>query len=562
MNILGIACHYHDAGACLVRDGVVAAASQEERFTRQKHCSDFPVYSINDCLQQAGLTVFDIDAVAFYEKPYLKFARVITSHLRAWPWSLPHFVRTLPLWLQDRLIVPMLLSREIGFKKEVRFIPHHLSHAASAFLVSPFEKAAIITCDGVGEWATTAWGEGEGTAIRMREEIRFPHSLGLVYTAVTTHLGFAANSGEGKVMGLAAYGEPRYLDALRGMVAVREDGSFRVDPKYFSFETGGTMYRHALVRALGPARVPESDLDQRHFDIASSLQKFTEETLIAIARHVHRRTQAKNLCLAGGVFLNCVANHRLLEETPFENIYVQPAAGDSGGALGAASYVYHVYKNKPRVASLDRADLGPEYTAEQIRRQLLSRRVEFKELSDGDLLAFTARKLADDKIVGWVQGRMEFGPRALGYRSILASPCKPWMKDHLNSQVKKREGFRPYAPAVPEEDAAKYFELKAPSPFMLLSPRVRPEMREKIPSVTHVDGTARVQTVGRALQPRLWGLIRAFEKITGVPVLLNTSFNLRGEPIVCSPEDAIGCFQRTNMDVLVLGNCVVEKKAG
>lgn len=563
MNILGLACHYHDSGACVVKDGVLVAASSEERFNRQKNSSDFPVYAINSCLQDAGITIYDIDYVCFYEKPYLKFSRVIVDHLRSFPFSLGNFIRNVPQWLQDRLIIPMTLKQEIGFEKEkdsVLFIKHHLSHAASAFYPSPFEQAAIITADGVGEWASTTFGVGRGNKIEVLGELVYPDSLGLIYSAVTTHLGFWANRGEGKVMGLAAYGKPTYMDQLNSMVDVKPDGSFRLDTSFFGFNKGKTMYSKKFLKIFGPARVPESGLEQRHFDIAHSLQKFTEERLIAIANHVHKISGMDNLVLGGGIFLNCVANHKILEHTPFKNVFIQPAAGDSGGCIGAALYAYHGLLGNSGRVELKSAALGPESTTTQIKRAFAAQDTEYTEYADDELFKLVAGAIADDKIIGWVQGRMEFGPRALGHRSILANPCSKGMKDYLNEQVKKREGFRPYAPAVLEENALEYFELKNLSAFMLLSPKVVPGMQERIPAVTHVDGTARVQTVNREQEPRFWGLIKAFGDITGVPVLLNTSFNLRGEPIVNTPEDAISCFNRTNMDMLVIGNCVAVKK--
>lgn len=559
MNILGISCYYHDAAACLLRDGQVAAVAQEERFNRKKYSPLFPINAINYCLQAGDLTIYDIDYVGFYEKPFLKFFRVVLSHLRSYPLSLKNFLDTMPSWLEDRLITPLVLKRELGFDGKVLFIKHHLSHAASAFLVSPFQEAAILTADAVGEWATMSYGFGKGSDIRIVKEIHYPDSLGLLYTAVTTYLGFEALAGEGKVMGLAGYGKPKYRDNFREIVTVKPDGSFRLDSRFFGFNKGLRMYSGKFVKIFGRARKPEDKIEQRHCDIAASLQKFIEETLIAIAKHLYNETKVDKLCLAGGLFLNCIANSRIFEETPFKEVFIQPAAGDAGGALGVASYIYHCILKNPRNYVMTDAYLGPDFSAGQIKRTLLNYNLEFKELDDASLCKYIARELSENKIIGWFQGRMELGPRALGNRSILANPCNPDMKELLNSKVKKRESFRPYAPAVLEEKAKEFFKLQNSSPFMLLAPQIKEDEKDLISAVTHIDGTARVQTVNKNSNPRLWQLIKEFENITGVPILLNTSFNLRGEPIVCTPEDAIGCFQRSQMDCLVLGNYVIEK---
>ncbi|MCX5778791.1 MAG: carbamoyltransferase [Elusimicrobia bacterium] len=559
MNILGISCYYHDSAACLLQDGRIVSAAQEERFNRRKNSSDFPLMAANYCLQAGNVTINDIDYIGFYEKPFLKFSRVVLSHLRSYPFSLPNFLSTMPHWLQDRLIMPMIFKRELGYEGKSIFIKHHLSHAASAFLVSPFEEAAILTADSVGEWATTTMGSGCNSEIKILNEIHFPDSLGLLYTAITTYLGFAADEGEGKVMGLAAYGKPRYIEALRNIVVVRADGSFIIDQRFFGFNTGFRMYSRKFVAMFGPARVPDGLLEERHCDMAASLQLFIEETLISIARNLYRITKSDNLCLAGGVFLNCVANSRIIEETPFKNIFIQPAAGDSGGAIGVASYMYHSLLGNQRDSIMNDTYLGPDYSANQVRRALASAGLDFREMEDGALSEYVAERIAQNKIVGWFQGRMEFGPRALGNRSILANPMTLGMKDYLNNQVKHRESFRPFAPVVLEEKANEYFHGEGSSPFMLLSPKVKENKKHIIPAVTHIDGTARLQTVRQQSNEQLWRLIVAFETLTGVPVLLNTSFNLRGEPIVCTPQDAIDVFQRTKMDCLVMGNIVVDK---
>lgn len=562
MNILGISCYYHDAAACLVSDGKIVAAAQEERFNRDKYSQAFPINSINYCLQEANATIYDVDCIVFYEKPYLKFSRILLSHLRFYPRTLPNFLDVMPAWFEDKLVVPLKLEKELGYKGKVLFSRHHLSHASSAFLVSPFDEAAIFTVDGVGESATASTGYGRGNSIKIENEIHYPDSLGLLYSIVTTYLGFRVFSGEGKVMGLSAYGKPEYMDKFREIVDVKPDGSFRLDPDYFAFNKGLRMYSRKFVKTFGKPRKPESDFEQKDFDMAATLQKFLEETLITITRSLYERTKMDNLCMAGGVALNCVANYRILKETPFRNIFIQPAAGDSGTALGAAIGAYNMVLGNPRDFVMKSAGLGPAYSDSVIKRALVNSGMEFAEYGDEDLLAETARRIADNRIIGWFQGRMEFGPRALGKRSILADPGNPDIKDILNSKVKKREWFRPFAPSVLEERADEFFELGSPSPYMLLAPPVREDKKNVIPGVTHVDGTARVQTVSKDADHRYWSLIKEFEKITGLPLVVNTSFNLRGEPIVCTPEDAIDCFKRSSIDHLVIGNFIASKTEG
>lgn len=559
MNILGISCFYHDSAACIVQDGRVVVAASEERFNRQKNSPVFPINAINFCIQKANLSIYDVDYIGFYEKPFLKFYRVLLSHLRAYPYSIKNFLNTIPNWLEERLILPLIFKEELGYEKKTLFIKHHLSHAASSFLVSPFEEAAILTADGIGEWAAMSFGIGRGGSINIMKEIHFPNSLGLLYTAITTYLGFEALRGEGKVMGLAAYGEPCYIDKFREMVMVKPDGSFMINQKFFGFNKGSRMYSNRLIKLLGKDRKSEDKIEQRHCNVASSLQKFTEDTLITIANKIYSETKLEKLCLAGGLFLNCVANSKILENTPFKEIFIQPAAGDSGGALGVALYIYNSILKNNRIYVMEDAYLGPDYSSTHIKRALLNNGIDFKEFDDDKLCNYVAEKISQDKIVGWFQGRMEFGPRALGNRSILANPCNPQMKELLNSKVKKRESFRPYAPIVLEEKVNEFFELQQLSPFMLLAGRVKEDKIGAIPSVTHVDKTARIQTINKNINPRLWQLIKEFESITDVPVLINTSFNLRGEPIVCTPEDAISCFKRSQMDCLVLGNYVAEK---
>jgi carbamoyltransferase len=559
MNILGLSCYYHDSAASLVKDGKIIAAAQEERFNRVKNSSDFPVNALNYCIQAGGISFDEIDYIAFYEKPYLKFYRVILEHLKSWPFSLRNFLNTMPNWLQDRLILPLTLEREIGYRKKVFFVKHHLSHAASAFLASPFEKAAILTADAIGEWATMSYGWGRGASVNISKEMLYPESLGLIYTAVTTYLGFEAHEGEGKVMGLAGCGKPVYLDKFKKIVSVKKDGSFKIDKGYFGFNKGPHMYSRRFEKLFGKHRVPNTDLAQRHCDIAASLQAFTEKILIVIVRSLYKETGMDNLCLAGGLFLNCAANYKILEKTPFKNIFIQPAAGDAGGSLGAALYTYNSVLKKRRNYVMSHAYLGPEFSRGYIKRILVNSDISFKELPDGKLARYIAKKISEDNVIGWFQGKMEFGPRALGNRSILANPCNPDMKYILNSRVKKRESFRPYAPAVLEERFVEYFKLQRESPFMLLAPPVREEKKKFIPAVTHVDSTARVQTVKKDDNILFWHLIKEFENITGIPMVINTSFNMRGEPIVCTPEDAISCFRRSGMDYLVLGNYVIGK---
>jgi len=560
MNILGISCYYHDSAACLLKDGIPVVAVQEERLNRVKNSPDFPIQAINHCIQDSGLSFQDIDCIAFYEKPHLKFSRVIIDHLRSFPFSMGNFLTAMPQWLQDRLILPLVLKREMGYEGDVHFLEHHLSHAASCFLVSPFEEAAILTADGVGEWATMTYGKGRDRDIQVLKEMRYPDSLGLVYTALTAYLGFRANSGEGKTMGLASYGNPEYLDKFREIIRVKPDGSFQLDRRYFSFNKGNRMYTKRFINEFGPERQAEGEIDQRHYDIAASLQLFIEETLITIANHIHKEIGSDNLCLAGGLFLNCVANQRILEETPFKRVFIQPASGDSGGALGAACYANNILYDQPRNYVMKNAYLGPEYSDAQIKRAVSTHQFKFQSLDEEALIEEISQALFAGKIVGWFQGRVEFGPRSLGCRSILANPCLPEIKDILNSRVKHRESFRPFAPIVLEEHADEYFEMKQNSPFMLLAPRVRKDKMEVIPGVTHVDGTARVQTLANEQNPLLYSVIEQFGELSGVPILVNTSLNLRGEPVSCSPEDALGCFERSGMDLLVMGQWVVSKE--
>jgi carbamoyltransferase len=584
VNILGISAFYHDSAACLVRDGEIIAAAQEERFTRKKHDAEFPSNAIRSCLTLGGLArAQDVDLVAFYEKPFLKCERLFSTYLVCAPRGLASFLKAMPVWIKRKMWIKQIIHDELDYEGEILFPEHHESHAASAFFPSSFEDAAILTIDGVGEWTTTSIGRGTGNRIEMLAEQQFPHSLGLLYSAFTYYLGFRVNSGEYKVMGLAPYGEPEFEQIiLDELVDLRPDGSFHLNLDYFDFVTGLRMTNQKFDRLFGgPPRKPESELTQRHMNLARSLQAVTEEVMLRMARHAHDLTGLSNLCLAGGVALNCVGNGRILREGPFEKIWVQPAAGDAGGALGAALLGWHHYLDKPRhvVCEQDAQQgsfLGPAFDAREFIR---SANVSAVEMSDAELPERIAALLAEGKVVGWYQGRMEFGPRALGNRSILGDARVPEMQEKLNLKIKFRESFRPFAPAVLRERVSDYFELKESSPYMLLVAPVRSTIRlngqladsaagflerlktprSTIPAVTHVDYSARIQTVSEEENPRFYALLRAFEAQTGCAVLVNTSFNVRGEPPVCSPDQAYRCFMRTDMDFLVLGNFLIDK---
>lgn len=561
MYVLGISCFYHDSSACLVHDGKVVAAAQEERFSRVKNTSEFPIHSIRFCLDFAGITIEQVDHVAYFEKPFLKFARVITDHLLTWPLSWSAFQRSMPKWLTSRLTLPVTIEEELGYTGPISYLKHHLSHAASSFYPSPFDEAAIITADGVGEWATFSVGVGRGTDITIEKEIHYPNSLGLLYTAVTTFVGFDAHGGEGKTMGLAGYGDPApLLSKVKDVVRLHEDGSFKVDESYFSFRAGNRMWSDKWERTFGKPRLVGEPWEQRHYDLAASCQAVVEEVLILNAKLLQERTGLKKLCLAGGVTLNCVANAKILEQTGFNDIFVQPAAGDAGGALGAALYVYHALHKKGPRQSFNHAYLGPSYSDEEIERALAEAGLKSRRVNEDTLCRDVARAIHENKAIGWFQGRMEFGPRALGNRSIIGNATFNGMKDILNLRIKKREPFRPFAPIVLEESTNKYFHLDIKSPYMLLAPLVREAMREKVPAITHVDGTARVQTCDQTSNIRLRKLITEFEKLSGVPVIINTSFNRKGEPVVCTPAHAIACYLETQMDLLAIGPFIVEKE--
>jgi carbamoyltransferase len=559
MYILGISCYYHDSAACLLEDGRIIAAAQEERFSRIKHDQEFPVHAIRYCLREAGISIDDVDYVGFYDKPLIKFERILSTYLATFPRSFLSFIKAIPLWLRKKLWIPQIIKKELEYDGEVLMIEHHMSHAASSFLVSPFDESAIVTVDGVGEWSTSTIGKGEGNKIELLKEIRFPHSLGLLYSAFTYYLGFKVNSAEYKVMGLAPYGTPKYYDEVLEVIRFDDDGSFKMNMKYFAYDYGLKMTNNNFSKLFGrPVREMESKLEQFHMDVAASVQKVTEDIVLRMANHAHELTGSKNLCMAGGVALNCVANGKILRQCPFDEIFIQPAAGDAGGAVGVATYLYHTVLENPREYVWDHAYLGPAFSTDEIRDYLNSNGIVYKELDEDEVLDRTADAIVDQKVIGWFQGRMEFGPRALGNRSILADARNPENKDVVNMKIKFRESFRPFAPTVLEERISDYFELDVPSPYMLLVAQVREDNRT-IPSVTHVDGSARIQSIDKNTNPRYHSLIKRFEEKTGCGVIINTSFNVRGEPIVCTPHDAYMCFMRTNMDVLVMDRFYLEK---
>ncbi|MGE0254393.1 MAG: carbamoyltransferase [Alphaproteobacteria bacterium] len=593
MRILGISAFYHDSAAALVEDGRIVAAAQEERFTRKKHDAGFPANAVSYCLDAASTTLDAVDYVAFYDKPFLKFERLLETYVAFAPRGFRSFRMAIPLWLKEKLFQKSMLRDELrrwapdfDWTRKLVFAEHHQSHAASAFYPSPFEDALVLTMDGVGEWATTSVGIGRGNSLEMTRELHFPHSLGLLYSAFTYYTGFKVNSGEYKVMGLAPYGEPKYAQAiLDNIVDLKPDGTFRLDQSYFDYCTGLTMTSAKFHDLFGgPPRPQESWLTQREMDLAASIQAVTEEVVLRLTRSLAAETGTKNLCLAGGVALNCVANGKVLREGRFERIWVQPAAGDAGGALGAALVACHHFQGQPRhvngaIDGMQGSYLGPEYGQDDVERRLAAAGARFRTVGESEMIAGTADALAAGEAVGWFQGRMEFGPRALGGRSILGDPRSPSMQKTLNLKVKYRESFRPFAPSVLREDVAEWFEMDCDSPYMLLvAPVVERRRRamtqdeealfgieklnvprSEIPAVTHVDYSARVQTVHRESNPRYHALIDAFKQRTGCPVLVNTSFNVRGEPIVCTPEDAFRCFMGSEIDRLVVGDCVLLK---
>ena len=595
MYILGISAFYHDSAACLLKDGEIVSAAQEERFTRKKHDAAFPRCAIEYCLKEAGIGANDINNVVFYEKPFVKFERLLETYLAFAPKGFKSFAKAMPVWIKDKLFQKAALVKElnnifsddVNWRERLLFSEHHLSHAASAFYPSPFENAAVLTLDGVGEWTTTSLAVGKGSDLKVLKEIHFPHSLGLLYSAFTYYTGFKVNSGEYKVMGLAPYGEPKYVDLIKEkLITVADDGSYQLDMSYFDYATGLTMTNKKFDALFGgPPRTSEAELTQRDMDLAASVQKVTEDIVTQIARDIARDTGERNLCLAGGVALNCVANGTILREKIFENIWIQPAAGDAGGALGAALSAWYLHHNSEREVSSERdamkgAYLGPEFKDAEIEAELEACGTKFKKLSDDELIEHVATALADEKAVGWMQGRMEFGPRALGGRSIIADPRSPAMQKQLNLKVKYRESFRPFAPSVLREDVNEWFEHDTDSPYMLLVADVQKDKRRamtgeeetlfgvdklnvprsSVPAITHVDYSARIQTVHADTNPRYHNVISKFKEKTGCPLVVNTSFNVRGEPIICSPTDAFKCFMGTELEVLAIGNYLMIKE--
>lgn len=570
MNILGISCYYHDASAALMKNGVIVAAAQEERFSRKKHDFSFPERAIEYCLKSQGLTIEDIDHIAFYEKPLLKFERLLYQHLQSFPLSYKVFLANIPSWVNEKLRVIKTIKKKLKYKKDIFFVDHHMAHAAS-FLISPFKEAAILTVDGVGEWTTTAWGYGKDSFIKMEKEIQFPSSLGLLYSTITAYLGFSVNNSEYKVMGLAPYGtmdreKNSYYQKLQKVIDVKSDGSYRLDMSYFVYHYSNKMPSRKLCSLFGgPIRKPESELTQNHKDIAAALQLITEDVVISMLNHVQKKTKATNLVLSGGVALNSVLNGKILSRTKFKKIWAQPDPGDGGTSVTAAAYLYNSILNQKRKYVLRNPYLGPSFSDEQIKQFLDSNKIVYHTFKDEkELLKKTARLIFDNKVVGWFQEGMEWGPRALGARSILANPSNPKAKELLNEKVKHREKFRPFAPVVCVEDAPRYFRCDKPIPeptdFMLMVYPIKSEWRDTIPSVTHVDGSGRLQTIRESQNPRYYNLIKQFGTLSKVPILINTSFNIRGEPIVCTPYDAYKCMMGTGIDCLVMGTFLIIRE--
>ena len=587
MNILGISAFYHDSAACLVRDGEIIAAAQEERFTRKKHDFNFPTNAVEYCLKEAGISAEELDYVGFYDKPFIKFERILYSYLAYAPIGIKSFFKSIPLWIKQKLFIRDIIKKELGYRGKVLFPEHHESHAASAFYPSPFSEAAILTVDAVGEWATTSYGIGKDNDINITSELRFPHSLGLLYSAFTYYTGFKVNSSEYKVMGLAPYGEPEYVDLiLRELVDLKEDGSFKLNMKYFNYCTGLTMTNSRFNKLFGgPPRKPESKITQREMNLARSIQVVTEEIVLRMVNHIYKETGKKNLCLAGGVALNCVSNGRLLREGPFGNLWIQPAAGDAGGALGVALLIWYKYLGNNRKLDEVRVSqktsyLGNCYTDKEIEDFLKKDEIPFEKLSTGEIPPRIAELIAGENVIGWFEGRMEFGPRSLGSRSIIGDPRSKEMQSVMNLKIKYRESFRPFAPTVLREHVSDYFDIDCESPYMLLVANIKDEKRVRmsdeeeklfgleklkvtrsdVPAITHVDYSARIQTVTKDDNPLFYGVIEEFYKKTGCPMIVNTSFNVRGEPIVCRPEEAFKCFMRTEMDYLIMGSYLLDKK--
>ena len=584
MNILGLSCFYHDSAACLVRDGEIIAAAQEERFSRQKHDAGFPTNAINYCLHKAGITAGDLDFIVFYDKPFIKFERILETSLSYAPSGITQFIEALPIWLKQKLWVTEIIRKDLGFKGKILFTEHHEAHAASAFYPSPFKEAAFLTIDGVGEWETASFGIGKDNDLDIQQYLRFPHSLGLLYSAFTYYIGFRVNSGEYKLMGLAPYGRPLYSDLiLKELIDLKDDGSFKINMKYFGFCNSLRMTNLRFNRLFGGApRKPETKITQRYMDIAASIQQVTEEIMLKMASHIHKVTGQDKLCLAGGVALNCVGNGRILRESQFKDIWIQPASGDAGCALGAALLVWYKYLGNKRsangVSDAQKGSLlGPFYSDDYIESFLRKKNIPYQRLNYSDIVKEVSDLVIKGKVIGWFQGRIEFGPRSLGARSIIGDARNADMQSKINLKIKYRESFRPFAPTILAENVSEWFELDKESPYMLLVAPVRGDKRTKvvdefngldklktvrslIPAVTHVDYSARIQTVKRTDNPLYYDMLQAFYQKTGCPVIINTSFNIRGEPLVLTPEDAFKCFMRTEMDDLILGSFLLDKK--
>jgi carbamoyltransferase len=569
--ILGISCHYHDAAATLVKDGKVVFAADEERFSRKKHDAGFPILAIQECLKWANITIDQVEHIGFYEKPFLKFERILRQHLDYFPKTFKTFQMAIPSWLSEKIRVRHVIRKRLGYQGDVFFVDHHLSHAASAFLPSPFQEAAILTIDGVGEWTTTTIGIGRGKSLKLFKEIRFPHSLGLLYSTLTAYLGFSVNNSEYKVMGLSPYGlmdrsQNSWYPKMRQVIDIKPDGSYSLNMEYFIFQHSDRMPSPLLCELLGgPIRKESDPMEKRHEDIAAALQMVTEDAVLAMLRYAHQVTSCDNVVLSGGVALNSVCNGKILAETGFKKVWIQPNAGDGGNSMGVALFVENVILGNARNYVLDDAYLGPSYAPEKVEAFLKASGIKYTRFtSDEELINKTAKLLSENQVIGWFQGRMEWGPRALGARSILSNPCSQEMKAILNEKVKHREAFRPFAPAVCAEDADEYFAcdlpVPAPADFMLMVYPIKEKYRDQLPAVTHVDGSGRLQTVRRSQNALYYDLIKAFGRISGIPILVNTSFNIRGEPIVCTQEDAYRCMMGTGIDCLILGEFMIRRE--
>ncbi len=565
MYILGLSCFYHDASACLLKDGKVVSACEEERFTRKKHDTRFPIEATRWCMEEEGIITKDLDYIAFYEKPFIKFERMMSQHMESFPKSLNTFTNSMPSWINEKMRVQSLIKKNLKYDGDVYYIDHHLAHAASSFLVSPYKESAILTVDGVGEWDTTTLGYGKDNKIELIKSIEFPHSIGLLYSTITALLGFRVNNDEYKIMGLAPYGKPRFVDKFMKFIDIKEDGSYILDMSYFEYIYNMKMPSKKMTDELGEIRKKEGKITQHHKDIAATVQKVTEDMVLKMLNHLYEITKNDNLCISGGVALNSVANGKILKNTPFKNLYIQPAAGDGGTSLGAAIFAYNSILDQKRGQVLDTGYLGPSYNTTEIKQFLDKNEIKYTRLKNIDeITRKTAELIYKDKIIGWFQGKMEWGPRALGSRSILANPLNPDMKDIINARVKHREGFRPFAPAITIEDVGDYFEcddpLPIPADFMLLVYPIKKDKQKLIPSVTHVNGSGRLQTIRKDQNPRYWGVIKDFEKLSGIPIIINTSFNVKGEPIVCTPYDAYRCMMGTGIDYLIIDEFLIDKE--